>query len=401
MSVGVCIINRNGIALAADSAGTFTGNRMFYNSMNKVFSLSKKYTYGAITCGNASLYSVSIDQVLKEFCVYSDEHDGVDDFFEITSMFQHFIEEKKDYYRFDNAELTDCISNIKDIICNYNYGSRIKNIIEAGGSVSQIDEILDELEAEINNSPRIENYDVRQYIDEKYREQYKTIIQNLIPELEKHNDQFNRFWRLITEYFNLSLSKETQNPIRLLFAGYGSSDAFPKYVIIDVYTVVGGRLKYSILERFEESNNNAKIVPLAQGDVVLTFCRGISDDFIDFIPKKVEEIINAKISVLSSSFTEEQNNAIKSSFSSCKEEVISAISDSIQNKNVNPIFESVQLIPLPEMAFLAESLVNITSLKRTFSLDGNQQTVGGPTDVAVLSKGDGFVWVKTKQIYKV
>ena len=49
MSVGVCIINRNGIALAADSAGTYTGNKMFYNSMNKVFSLSRKYVYGAIT----------------------------------------------------------------------------------------------------------------------------------------------------------------------------------------------------------------------------------------------------------------------------------------------------------------------------------------------------------------
>ena len=49
MSVGVCMINRNGIALAADSAGTVTENKMFYNSLNKVFSLSKKYVYGAIT----------------------------------------------------------------------------------------------------------------------------------------------------------------------------------------------------------------------------------------------------------------------------------------------------------------------------------------------------------------
>ena len=51
MSVGVCIINRNGIALAADSAGTFTGNQMFYNSMNKVFSLSRRNVHGAITYG--------------------------------------------------------------------------------------------------------------------------------------------------------------------------------------------------------------------------------------------------------------------------------------------------------------------------------------------------------------
>ena len=49
MSVGVCIINRNGIALSADSAGTFTGNKMFYNSMDKVFSLSAIKPLGAIT----------------------------------------------------------------------------------------------------------------------------------------------------------------------------------------------------------------------------------------------------------------------------------------------------------------------------------------------------------------
>ena len=52
MSVGVCIINRNGIALAADSAGTYTGNKMFYNSMNKVFSISRKYVYGIGRVGN-------------------------------------------------------------------------------------------------------------------------------------------------------------------------------------------------------------------------------------------------------------------------------------------------------------------------------------------------------------
>ena len=68
MSVGVCVINRNGIALAADSAGTFTGgNRMFYNSMNKVFSLSSKNAYGAITYGTSTIYNASIEQILKEF----------------------------------------------------------------------------------------------------------------------------------------------------------------------------------------------------------------------------------------------------------------------------------------------------------------------------------------------
>ena len=72
------------------------------------------------------------------------------------------------------------------------------------------------------------------------------------------------------------------------------------------------------------------------------------------------------------------------------------INTEIQTSNIQPIFESVKLIALPEMAFLAESLVNLTTLKRTFALDGKQQTVGGPTDVAILSKPNGFVWIKQK-----
>ena len=73
MSTGVCIINRNGIALAADSAGTFTGNKMFYNSMNKVFSLSRKNIYGVVTYGATVIHNVSIELILKEFRMFLDK----------------------------------------------------------------------------------------------------------------------------------------------------------------------------------------------------------------------------------------------------------------------------------------------------------------------------------------
>ena len=53
------------------------------------------------------------------------------------------------------------------------------------------------------------------------------------------------------------------------------------------------------------------------------------------------------------------------------------------------------------MALLAENLVNITALKRKFSMDGNQQTVGGPTDVASISLGEGFTWIKRKKYQNI
>jgi hypothetical protein len=46
---------------------------------------------------------------------------------------------------------------------------------------------------------------------------------------------------------------------------------------------------------------------------------------------------------------------------------------------------------------MAEALVNLTKLKRRVS--DQQETVGGPVDVALITKGDGFVWVRRKSYY--
>jgi hypothetical protein len=65
---------------------------------------------------------------------------------------------------------------------------------------------------------------------------------------------------------------------------------------------------------------------------------------------------------------------------------------------VNPIVSTVAVLPKDELAAMAEALVNLTSFKRRFS--PNAETVGGPIDVAVISKGDGFIWVKHKHYFK-
>lgn len=397
MSVGVCIINRNGIALAADSAGTFTGNKMFYNSMNKVFALSKEKPYGAITYGATSIYNVSIDQILKEFTIYLANKDILD-FYEIETLFVSFIKEKQEYYRFDNGESSLCTSLIKELVVDW--GNKIKSIINEEDSKQKINDILEELKKQINECLKIENFNVSEYIHEKYASTFDSILGVVVPELRNYKEEKETFWDLISQYFNLSLQIETNNSMGLFFAGYGQNDAFPKFIHLDIFTVINGELKYRIKDKFDESNNGAKIVSLAQGDVIMTFCKGISEYFINYIPQKVDEIIIKKIESLQLEYTQEQIQKIKDSFSVCGKETYNIIQSVSQERNVNPLLESVQLIPLPEMAILAENLINITSLKRTFSLDGNQQTVGGPTDVAIISKPDGFSWIKRKQTNK-
>lgn len=46
---------------------------------------------------------------------------------------------------------------------------------------------------------------------------------------------------------------------------------------------------------------------------------------------------------------------------------------------------------------MAESLVNLTSFERRVTPDA--ETVGGPIDVAVISRGDGFIWIKRKHYF--
>jgi len=69
-----------------------------------------------------------------------------------------------------------------------------------------------------------------------------------------------------------------------------------------------------------------------------------------------------------------------------------------QEVHVSPIVNVVGILPKDELASMAEALVNLTSFKRRITMDA--ETVGGPIDVAVISKGDGFVWIKRKHYFK-
>lgn len=51
-------------------------------------------------------------------------------------------------------------------------------------------------------------------------------------------------------------------------------------------------------------------------------------------------------------------------------------------------------LPVVELAHMAEALLNIASYKMKMS--PNLETVGGPIDVAIITKGDGFTWIKQK-----
>ena len=72
--------------------------------------------------------------------------------------------------------------------------------------------------------------------------------------------------------------------------------------------------------------------------------------------------------------------------------------DNLKGKYSEPILQSIMSLPKDELANLSESLINITSLK--VKVQDNLETVGGDVDVAIITKGDGFVWTKRKHYFE-
>lgn len=69
----------------------------------------------------------------------------------------------------------------------------------------------------------------------------------------------------------------------------------------------------------------------------------------------------------------------------------------LKSINLRDVYEIMTVMPKVELASMAEALVSLTSMKRKMSPDS--ETVGGPVDVALITRGEGFVWIKRKHYF--
>jgi hypothetical protein len=66
-------------------------------------------------------------------------------------------------------------------------------------------------------------------------------------------------------------------------------------------------------------------------------------------------------------------------------------------KNFHPLLGVLQTLSVQEMAHLAESLLGLESLKERVT--SPSESVGGPIDVAAITKSEGLVWIKRKHYF--
>ena len=236
------------------------------------------------------------------------------------------------------------------------------------------------------------------YVKDKYSLSFYSIIKS-DKRFEWIDDEYARF---ISEKSCLLYDTkfERNGYVGFAIAGYGDNEIFPQLTHVHVQGYINGKLKYHIVENVSISDNTiASIVPLAQTDVMQTFLFGINDSFLNelsnTIPNELLNTIGDKTGIICADRTDDFNVLVLKS----RDSIVSKMANKAKAEYMKPIIISVSTLPIEEMALLAESMINITSLRRKVALDNNIGTVGGPIDVSIISKGDGFIWLKRKHYF--
>lgn len=413
MTAEILIMNKLGVALAADSAVTVSqGNdtKKVFDTACKLFTLSKFEPVGIMFYGEANLGGLPWESVIKAYREYLGR-----------ASFGHLELYAQDMIAFIEQQMIPESCQIKwfrEHVLGYfmlmkdEIDQGVKAIIDSKGEIVQ-SEIATVAEVVIDNHLHKWNEYATLSImeDDDYTERLKIAYAGTVHELRiACFENLPLAADLIESLLELSISIVRKDFFSsysgFVISGFGKKDIFPSYIEYQVDGVVCGRLRRKELDKQSiDDDIEAAIKPLAQQEMVHGFLRGIEPELYGLYRASLKTLLEDKYpeTILANlDLTVEQRADLgprlvafgKSAF----EGIQNSLDQVIRERHVTPVVDAVQFLQKDELAEMAESFVYLTSLKRRISLE--PETVGGPIDVAVISKGDGFIWIKRKHYFR-
>lgn len=243
----------------------------------------------------------------------------------------------------------------------------------------------------------------------KYRSQIDALVTNNLDPLPLTTLLRKRLRDIAVWVLTRDLSEIIEeNYSGLVIAGFGDSDLYPSAVTYRIERVLLNHLKYiSVAEKSDRitANRVASVIPFAQDEMVAGIMEGIDPKFHQRIHTEMSKIFQnvypSEIVKKLPGLTKKAKTALLASLKKVGADLMTVFDNAVdehkRKKHIDPIVRAVSFLPKEELASMAEALVSLTSTKRRVTLDA--ETVGGPIDVAVISKGDGFIWIKRKHYF--
>lgn len=414
MTAEVAILNSSAIAIAADSAVTIGRGRKIYNSAIKVFTLSKIAPVGIMVYGNAGLLEVPWETIIKIYRAELKDHT----FPRLEDYAAHLIDFLPKQDRFFPKELQDTSSSANI----YGYFAAIR------------DDVLRVIERRIKQHGKVDDAETarlfkttiaRHHEDlakaelvhgatKRWESALRRKLAGVVPKLI--TDVFQKLpldaddRKLLLEVSSLIHSRAviSADHSGVVICGFGEQDIYPALVTNLIDGVYDGRLKFKqdTDKTFRVSEaHHCSIIPFAQDDMVATFMEGINPSVNRFTNRYLQQLFARLPELLLDEDLlgdDDRKREVRKKLGTDARELLKGFLDQLgthkDKEHVAPILDMVQVLPKDELAEMAEALVNLTAFKRRMT--DELETVGGPVDVAVISKGDGLVWVKRKHYFK-
>lgn len=384
MTSEILIMNKHGIAMATDSAVTINGIKT-YNGVNKLFMLSNNPPMGIMVFGTSTFEGIPLETLIKEYRrnINFDSINSISDI-------------KKDFLKYIASETT-----------NTNFDKKI----ELGKDSFHRFFIMNSFEWQFNGFndflEKYEKLEIPSFFDEiDSIIELEDYIRDLI-NFQNIDDFDNRLFLTLKKFF---IRSYLCNNTGVVIAGFNNDNLFPSYSTFCLCANVNGKIEITH-SKSRINCKNSEIIPFAEKEVIRNYLTGIHNDAkISIIQKYNDDLNNFHCELedaLNSiqSFDEETREVINGILIKSKNNIevfnkkfknqINAIMDD----NFTNYLNSINSLPKEELANMAESLIHITSLKH--KVTENIESVGGDIDVAIISKGDGFIWKKRKHYFDI
>jgi hypothetical protein len=417
----IVIMNREAVALAADSAVSLMAGpgdmpQKIFTSADKIFPLTRDHAACIMIYNNAAFMGIpwqtlitiyratlpdspfdTLEEYAKHFIDFLTKEEGlipesVQQRFFVDGVYRTFL-----FLRYLIQQNASAVLAEK--------GQISEDEIQ-GVSAAIIDDIFGKLSAAPYN-PTLDDAYAKE-LAEAYGEWIVKAITEVFERIPLTPDLAQKLSLMAVLFYVKAL--EGFEPLErdfsgVVFAGFGQRDLFPAMRAFLVEGMIKKRLKHLEVERNQVGfENGAIIIPFAQREMVDIFMSGLdprfTGGFLASLAKTFEEYPRVIIESIEK-LTDEEKRALKEKFGETSKEIVQQIQNqlaSYQAFNANPIVNVVAALPRSDLAAMAESLVNLTSLKRRVSMQA--ETVGGPVDVAVISRSDGFIWIKRKEYFR-
>lgn len=407
MTAEVAIANASAIALAADSAVTI-GDQKIYNSALKLFSLSKIAPVGVMVYGNADLMDVPWETLIK---TYRKEIGGstYKALKEYAEGFVNYLNNNPALFPAETQKQW-MLGNVTSYFCliRDEFFQELHPILEEKGQIeaSEVQQALSKVVGEHHSKLRDKDFAdgmteaFGKELRETYLEDFKAVRESVFEKTHVPG-------ALASKLYDIAIFLHTRQIFStgvsgLVIAGFGEEEIYPSIITFDVEGVIEGRLKYrrnSEKSHSIDAGNECSIIAFAQEDMVATFMNGINPQVLSFLESYLANVFNRLPELLSEEDSlAGERKRFRSQVDKLLRGFFNEFGKHLLNEHSHPVLRMVTVLPKDELAAMAEALVNLTAFKRRIT--ESMETVGGPIDVAVISKGDGLIWVKRKHYFR-